>query len=153
MDLSSTRPSDDLHAREPQPPPRSAATHGPKSGRDGGLAPSDSDPQSVRHGGITAPSRAEDGELESGAREQQTKDLHARLQEAATTLAREARLPTNALLSIEVENTDDPAGLAARFLVRHKETGAVLRRIPDDEARGLLAGVEDVQGLVVDRRA
>ena len=61
-------------------------------------------------------------------------------------LAHVATLTSDTELSIEVDSE------AARFVVRDKESGEVLRKIPEDEAEALLAKLHDPSGFMVDRQ-
>ncbi len=139
MEISNTRPFDD--SRGPRdasnrPPASHKSEIGQNSSPDT-VAPTER-PQS---GGVTASSHAHGGVTRDPAEPDQKKDGIARDERARKTdsaqkiaefvesLRQQSGAPGTTRLAIDVdENTNEP-----QFLVLNKDTGEVLRRIPEDE--------------------
>lgn len=97
-------------------------------------------------GSLLGSASAERGQTRDAAAENQTRDQIARMTERLQDLAHVAKLASDTELSIEVDSD------AARFVVRDKESGEVLRKIPEDEANKLLDQLGDSSGFVIDRQ-
>ena len=99
-------------------------------------------------GSVVGSAGAERGQTRDAAAESQTRDHAARLADRLQDLAHVAKLASDTELSIEVDGESQ----AARFVVRDKESGEVLRKIPEEEANTLLDQLNDSSGFVVDRK-
>ena len=149
MDLSNSKPVDDGRPlRAPQPKPVEAA---PSGSVDPTAARSSEAPEAE---GPLGSSRSEAGSTRDPAAENQTKDLQSRDQVAKHSLAalikeltKDLDIPLNTELSIEVDDESQEP----RFLVRHKETGEIVREIPMDETRSTLQRLGRPVGNLLDR--
>jgi uncharacterized FlaG/YvyC family protein len=133
---------DRTQAAEQQTTDHRARTHG---AADRAPAPPDAAPVSrPEHGGALAASRGE-----NPADRQATAETAAqeRRKSALAALARQIHLPTDSELDIEV----DVAREEVTFLVRDRDTGEIVRRIPPDESRSLIDLLRDHHGFLVDR--
>ncbi len=151
MDVSNVRPTEEtLGNREPTRP---VATTKNSSVGTSGETGSTTPPE---HGGITAVPEVEDGEVEDATAEQRTRDratagqstpeLNDHQRDLVDKLNREARLPTNSAITIEIDdNTKEP-----HFFVRNKETGAVLREVPDADLQDMLTRMQPVDSVFLD---
>jgi flagellar protein FlaG len=132
-----------------------------KSSTGGGTSATSGAPQSTSAadaGGVLGPSRAEGGQLRDAAEDKRTADRapdarslsqaesSERLRQNFARLAEEARLPTNARLSIDVDSDTNEA----RFRVINKSSGDVIRQIPEEEFVELLRRIESREGLIDD---
>ncbi len=108
------------------------------------------------HGGVLASAEVEQGLLRDAAAQRETKDrvpdteadisTSSIMRESLDRLAKEARLPTNAALSIRVDkDSSEPT-----FLVFNKETKDIIREIPGPEIKELLRKMGQSESLFLD---
>lgn len=145
MDLQGVRPTDEgLHPlREQHGRPVPA-----KESRD--AASGAASVQAPRSGGPLASGRPEAAPKHDGMptdEEQTQHDRQAKLNDLMAALQRHATASTSTALRIEV----DPITKEPSFFVVDRETGEVLRQIPEDETKRLLAEVPNARGLLLDQ--
>lgn len=91
---------------------------------------------------------------ENASRTQQEREASAQqatdseLSRMIAQLSREARRPGNSRLSIEIDQEND----MTRFLVIHRETGDVLKEIPEVDLNEVIRNRPEIQSILVDRR-
>lgn len=123
------------------------------SGSSGSASPQSSATSEATADGVLGSANVETGQTRDAADRRQTRDrapdaadISSRLRERFSALAEEARLPTNTRLSIDFDSETNEA----RFRVVNKDTGDVIREIPEPEFVDLLRRVERQSGLVDD---
>ncbi|MHC4515684.1 MAG: flagellar protein FlaG [Planctomycetota bacterium] len=148
MDISNVKPLDD--SRGPKDAPqRPTGEHEREVGQN---TAADAQPpsQAPEAGGVVASSHAQGGSIRDAADQQQTKDHAAaasRLAEFVEAMRQETGFEGTVRLAIDVdENTS-----ATSFLLMDKDSGAVLRTVPDTEFVPLLRDLADRSGLMLDR--
>jgi len=146
MDISNSKPIDDVRA------PRDLQ---PQSGRQNGQAAGPtaaSETPSIQPDaeGPLGASTVQNAETQDPAQQKQFRDRLADLVERLNEARDEAGLPGDTEISIEV----DQQSRETRFLVVDRESGEVIRRIPDEELKELLreAARNGLAG-VIDRQA
>ena len=144
MDLSNMQPVEE----GPTPRDQQSRTASPAS-RDSSTAPEvKSVSENPEHGGILASSEVSGGEVRDAAAGMQTRDRASKLQGLLAEITKHAGLPGYTDVSIEV----DRESRDATFLIHDKETGELLRRVPEDEALTIAAKLSDSTGILVDRK-
>lgn len=103
----------------------------------------ESSPVPPAHGGATGNQRAENGPRKPQD-EPQGKD---RRKSAMATVVEFLALPVGTELDIEVDVREEQVS----FLIRDRETGEVLRTIPEGDAKDLVEKLRDFHGGLVDR--
>jgi uncharacterized FlaG/YvyC family protein len=98
-------------------------------------------------GGVLASSQVESGELRDAAAQHETKDRNS-LAEAIQRVTSEAGLVGQTRLAIDVDETTNES----RFLILSKETGQILRTIPNEDILPVLRELTQHSGALMDRR-
>ncbi|MCC6673052.1 MAG: flagellar protein FlaG [Planctomycetes bacterium] len=137
MDPIRNQPADEARAlREPARP-------GTLPGRDGtGALPRDPSVQLPLAGGPQAGARGENLRRDES---QDQRRREEKVRRAAQALAQSVGI-LDTLLRIEIDTeTEEPL-----FLVVHKESGRILRRIPTQDALPVLQELKDLAGFLLD---
>ena len=144
MDLTNVKPVDD--AQLPREASQQRSTPAVERSAAAGVEAPGVAPQA---GGALASANVDNGTSRDAAADQLTQDRIAALQEKLNEISHRRNLPADRELTIEV----DAESLETRFLVRDRESGEVIRRIPDKELRELLAEAarEGVAGIIDQR--
>ncbi|MCB9884183.1 MAG: flagellar protein FlaG [Planctomycetes bacterium] len=100
-------------------------------------------PTQPAHGGATGNQRAENGPRKS-EEEATAKD---RRKSAMASVVEFLSLPVDTELDIEVDVQEEQVS----FVIRDRETGEVLRTIPEGDAADLVSKLRDFHGGLVDR--
>ena len=121
------------------------------SGSTSSSTSASSDTVAPQNEGVRGASGAESGDLRDSTDPRQTRDrapeaseITTRLRERFSSLAKEARLPTNARLSVEFDGNEP------RFRVVNKENGEVIREIPEPEFVELIRRAGGKDALIDD---
>lgn len=98
-------------------------------------------PTQPAHGGATGNQRTE-----NGARKPEDEGKERR-NKAMATVVEFLALPVGTELDIEVDVAEDQVS----FLIRDRQTGELLRTIPEGDAKSLVDKLRDYHGSLVDR--
>lgn len=99
-------------------------------------------PTQPAHGGATGNQRAE-----NGARKPEDESGKDRRKSAMATVVEFLSLPVGTELDIEVDVNEEQVS----FVIRDRETGEVLRTIPEGQAQSLVEKLQEFHGGLVDR--
>ncbi len=100
-------------------------------------------PLAPAHGGTVGSSRAENGRKRS-----EDEPQRERRRTAMAAIVGSLGLPVGTELDIEV---DLDAQEQVSFLIRDRETGELLRKIPEGEAQSLFERLREFHGALIDR--
>jgi len=129
MDLSNANPVD-----EPRSPRDHSSRATPTADR-ASSQPTEAPGAEPVAGGPVASSAVQNGSTRDATAEQQTRDRVAALEDRLQEVAKRRNLPADRRLSIEVDNES----MEIRVFVLDRDSGEVIRQIPEDELRGLMA--------------